>query len=214
MRIVLLGPPGVGKGTQAKYMAEKLDVPHISTGDIFRKNVSLKTELGRKAEEYMKAGKLVPDEIVIDMVADRLSEDDCRAGYILDGFPRTLKQAESLTEILGKLGQGLDLVLNIIAGEEEIVRRLSGRRSCKDCGAVFHIIYKPPRNDAVCDNCGGELYQRKDDTEEVIRERLKVYRETTGPLEEYYRNKNLLTEISGEGDIKDVQARINNKIKV
>lgn len=168
MRLILLGAPGAGKGTQAEYLSKRFSIPHISTGDILRENVKNETELGKKAKEYMDKGLLVPDEIVIEIVKDRLSKEDCKNGFLLDGFPRTIAQAEALDKVLEELGQKIDKVLNIEVPDEKILERMSGRRICKNCGASFHVIYRPPQKEGVCDVCGGELYQREDDKEETV----------------------------------------------
>lgn len=207
MRFVFLGPPGVGKGTQAEAVTEQFGIPHISTGDMFRAAMSDGSELGEKVKSYVENGELVPDEVTAELVARRLKEDDCAGGFLLDGFPRTVPQAEALEQILGELGQTLDAVVYLTAPEASIVRRLSGRRMCsnKECGANFHLEFKPPRSDMQCDLCGSKLYQRPDDSEETVRERLKVYREQTEPLVEWYREKGLLREVDASGEIDDVR---------
>ncbi len=207
MNIILLGPPGAGKGTQAAKIIQKYRIPQISTGDILRAAVREGTELGKKAKEYMDAGKLVPDEIVIGIIKERLSQDDCKNGYILDGFPRTVNQAKALDDMLNKMGSQIDYVICIDVPEEELVKRITGRRMCKDCGAVYHIINNPPKVDGVCDKCGGELYQRDDDKEETVRNRIKVYKEQTEPLIEYYKDK--VKMINGVGDIDEIFAQID-----
>ncbi|MBP3895445.1 MAG: adenylate kinase, partial [Mogibacterium sp.] len=186
MRAVLLGPPGAGKGTQAVKLVEKYGVPQISTGDIFRANIKEGTELGKKAQEYTNSGKLVPDELVVELVKDRLMQDDCKNGYLLDGFPRTIFQAEELDKFLAEQGQKLDAVINFDIEGEVLIERLTGRRLCKDCGASYHIKFSPPKKEGVCDRCGGALEQRKDDTRETATDRLKVYEESTAPLIGYY----------------------------
>lgn len=203
MRIILLGPPGAGKGTQAKSIVEKYDTPHISTGDIFRKNISEGTQLGTKAKEYMDKGLLVPDELVVDLVKSRLDEDDCKKGFLLDGFPRTVAQAEALDLVLGEAGK-LDKVVNIEVDKEALVKRITGRRMCKKCGAAFHLEFNPSKEADKCDYCGGELYQRDDDTEATVGKRIEVYFEQTMPLVEFYAAKNVLVTINGEQDIKKV----------
>ncbi len=216
MNIILLGPPGAGKGTQAKMISEKYGIPQIATGDILREAVAKGTELGKKAKEYMDRGELVPDEIVIGIVKERLKQPDCEKGFILDGFPRTLAQAEALDKMLEELGKKLDAVINIDVPEEEIVKRIVNRRTCKNCGAVYHLIFNPPKVEGKCDKCGGELYQRDDDKEETVRERLRVYRERTEPLIEYYKNKGLLYNVDGTKDIEGVFKQIDeilSKIK-
>lgn len=207
MRVVLVGPPGAGKGTQASAIAERFGIPKISTGDIFRANVSKGTPLGLEAKKYMDAGELVPDEVTIAMVRDRLAEPDAAGGFLLDGFPRTVAQAEALDGILGDLGAGLDAVLDMEADEEEVVRRLSGRRSCRNCGRIWHVEYDPPTQAGVCDACGGELYQRDDDHAETIRRRLEVYAEQTAPLVGYYAERGLLERIDAVGPVSEVGDR-------
>ncbi len=204
MNLILLGAPGAGKGTQAKMIAEKYNIPQIATGDMLREAVAKGTELGKKAKEYMDRGELVPDDVVIGIVKERLQQPDCERGFILDGFPRTLAQAEALDEMLKELGKKIDAVINISVPEEEVVRRIAYRRTCRSCGAVYHLIYNPPKEDNKCDKCGGELYQRDDDKEETVRERFKVYRERTEPLIDYYRKKGLLYEVDGTKDINGV----------
>lgn len=204
MKIVLLGPPGAGKGTQAKYIAEKYGLAHISTGDIFRKNISEKTPLGIKANEYIQKGQLVPDELTVAIVQERIKEDDCKKGFLLDGFPRTLPQADALSEALKAMGTNLDHVLNIEVPEENLVARLTGRRVCPGCGGSFHVIFNPPRRENICDHCGSELVQRADDSAETVKSRLYVYNKQTQPLIEYYSAKGLLRNIDGEQDIDKV----------
>ncbi len=208
MNLILLGAPGAGKGTQAKMIAEKYGLAHIATGDILREAVAKGTKLGMKAKEYMDRGELVPDEIVIGIVRERFKEPDCQKGFILDGFPRTLPQAEALDKMLEELGMKVDAVINIAVPEEEVVRRIAYRRTCRKCGAVYHLIYAPPKEDNRCDKCGGELYQREDDKEETVRERYRVYRERTEPLIEYYRKKGLLYEVDGTKSIEEVFKQI------
>ena len=198
MRAVLLGPPGAGKGTQAVRLVEKYGVPQISTGDIFRKNIKEGTELGKKAQEYMNAGQLVPDELVVDLVKDRLMQDDCVNGYLLDGFPRTIFQAEELDKFLAENGQKLDAVINFEVGYEALMERLTGRRLCKVCGASYHIKNMPPKVEGVCDRCGGELEQRKDDTRETAEKRIEVYEESTAPLIEYYTKAGTIRNFNAE----------------
>jgi adenylate kinase len=208
MNLILLGAPGAGKGTQAKFIVEKYDIPQISTGDMLREAVAKGTELGRKAKEFMDEGKLVPDDIVIGIVKERLKQKDCERGFILDGFPRTIAQAEALDKIMEEMGKKIDAVINISVPEEEVVRRIVNRRICRKCGAIYHLIYDPPKNSAVCDRCGGELYQRDDDREEVVRQRFAVYRRSTEPLIDYYRKKGILYDIDGRKDIRGVKAEI------
>ncbi|MDI9646105.1 MAG: adenylate kinase [Archaeoglobales archaeon] len=203
MNLILLGAPGAGKGTQAKRLAEKYKIAHISTGDMLRDAVARGSDLGKKAKEYMDRGELVPDDIVIGIVKERLKEEDCRNGFILDGFPRTLKQAEALDKILLELGKEIDAVINIFVPEDEVVKRIAYRRSCRRCGAVYNLIYDPPKGD-VCDKCGGDLYQRDDDKEEVVRERYRVYRNRTEPLIEYYRKRGKIIDVNGTRSIEDV----------
>jgi adenylate kinase len=200
MRAVLLGPPGAGKGTQAVKLVEKYGVPQISTGDIFRKNIKEGTELGKKAQEYMNAGELVPDEQVVDLVKDRLMQEDCANGYLLDGFPRTIFQAEELDKFLAGQGQKLDAVINFEVGHDELIKRLTGRRVCKKCGASYHIVNIPPKKEGVCDMCGGELEQRKDDTVETAENRISVYKESTAPLIGYYEKTGALKNFNAERD--------------
>lgn len=207
MRAVLVGPPGAGKGTQAQILAEELTIPKVSTGDIFRANVSGGTELGKKAKEFMDRGDLVPDEVTNAMVKDRLAQKDTAGGFLLDGFPRNVPQAETLKGMLADLGTSLDVVLELKVDEEEVVKRLSGRRSCPECGRVYHVEYDAPKVEGECDNEGAELYQREDDREETIRHRLKVYREQTAPLVEFYESEGLLATISATGPVAEVTAR-------
>ncbi|MBR8742188.1 adenylate kinase [Nocardiopsis sp. MG754419] len=208
----MVGPPGAGKGTQAQILAEELSIPKVSTGDIFRANVSGGTELGKKAKEFMDRGDLVPDEVTNAMVKDRLAQDDAAEGFLLDGFPRNVAQAETLQRMLADLGGGLDVVLELRVDEEEVVKRLSGRRSCPECGRVYHVEYDAPRTADACDNEGAALYQREDDREETIRHRLKVYREQTAPLVEYYSAEGLLATISATGPVAEVTARAQGAI--
>jgi adenylate kinase len=207
MRLVLVGAPGAGKGTQAKYIGQHFDIPAISTGDIFRANLAAKTPLGLEAKRYMDKGDLVPDKVTIGIVRDRLANDDTEPGFLLDGFPRTLPQAEALDEMLHELGIPLDVVLELKADEDEVVRRLSGRRTCRKCGHVWHTEFDPPKQEGVCDICGGELFQRDDDKPETIRRRLQVYNDQTAPLVDYYRDKGLLRTIEAEGRVDDVTRR-------
>jgi adenylate kinase len=213
MNLILLGAPGAGKGTQAKMISEKYGIPQISTGDMLRDAVAKGTELGRKAKEYMDRGELVPDEVVIGIVKERLQQPDCRKGFILDGFPRTIAQAEALDKMLGDLGMKIDAVINVAVPEEEVVKRIVNRRTCRKCGAVYHLIYNPPKEDNKCDKCGGELYQRDDDREETVRERYRVYRENTEPLIDYYRRKGVLFDVDGTKDIKGVFQEIDEILK-
>jgi len=199
MNLILLGPPGAGKGTQAQMIVERYCIPQISTGDILRSAVKENTALGLKAKAFMDQGQLVPDEVVIGIIDNRLRAPDCNPGFILDGFPRTIAQAEALQAILTKIGKSIHHVINIEVDPDELVRRLTGRRTCKNCGAMFHILFHPPKQDGVCDRCGGTLYQRADDKEETIRTRLKEYQKQTAPLIEYYQRKNMLRSIPGMG---------------
>jgi adenylate kinase len=207
MRLVLVGPPGAGKGTQAEFIAEFFSIPKISTGDIFRGNVSGGTELGRLAKKYMDAGDLVPDQVTNAMVRDRLGESDSADGFLLDGFPRNVSQAYELDGILGDLGTLLDVVLDLNVAHDEVVRRLSGRRTCKSCGHVWHVEYDRPQTEGVCGKCGGQLYQRDDDHPETVRHRLAVYGEQTAPLIEFYRARKQLVEIDALGTVEDVTER-------
>lgn len=204
LRAVLLGPPGAGKGTQAVRLVEKYEIPHISTGDIFRKNIKGGTELGKKAQEYMNAGALVPDELVVDLVKDRLQQDDCKNGFLLDGFPRTIFQAEKLDEFLSESNQKMDIVINLKVEKEALIKRLTGRRVCKDCGASYHIVNVPPKKEGVCDICGGELIQRKDDNIETVENRINVYEDQTAPLIGYYKEAGSLVDFDGEASLDEV----------
>lgn len=207
MRLVLVGPPGAGKGTQATYIAEHFAIPHISTGDIFRANLKQGTPLGLQAKEYMDKGELVPDSVTNEMVADRLTWDDASNGYLLDGYPRTLVQAEVFQGILSTTGKPLDAVIEFVADDAEVIERLSGRRTCTSCGRIFHIKNDPPSVEGVCDACGAELIQRADDAEEVISNRLRVYQEQTAPLISFYREAGVLISISATGAVNDVTSR-------
>lgn len=199
MNLILLGPPGAGKGTQAQRMVERYRIPQISTGDILRAAVKEITPLGVRAKEFMDQGQLVPDEIVIGIIEERLKIKDCDPGFILDGFPRTIPQAEALQPILNKIGKKIDHVINIEVDPEELVCRLTGRRTCKNCGSMFHLLFQPPKREGICDRCGGMLYQRSDDKEETIRTRLKEYEKQTAPLIQYYQGKKTLRSIQGMG---------------
>lgn len=212
MRIVLVGPPGAGKGTQAQFIASHLSIPKISTGDIFRVNVSEGTELGREAKAYMDRGDLVPDSVTIAMVRDRLAEGDTRDGFLLDGFPRTLTQAKALDETLDDMGVKLDVVLELVVDDDEVVRRLSGRRTCRVCGRVWHADFDPPTREGICDQCGGELFQRDDDREETVRHRLEVYAEQTAPLIDFYADKSILVGLDATGPVEDVTDRAINAL--
>jgi adenylate kinase len=208
MKIIMLGAPGAGKGTQAKMIAAKYGVPHISTGDIFRANIKNGTELGAKAKEYMDKGLLVPDELVVDLVIDRFKEDDCAKGYILDGFPRTIPQAEALDAALTAIGDSVDYAINVEVPDSNIIERMSGRRACVGCGATYHVVYNPTKVEGKCDTCGAELILRDDDKPETVKNRLKVYHDQTQPLIDYYKGKNILKEVDGTVDMNDVFAAI------
>ncbi len=213
MRLVLVGPPGAGKGTQAQFIASHFAVPKISTGDIFRTNVSDGTDLGLEARKYMDAGDLVPDEVTIGMVKERLSHDDTSEGFLLDGFPRTVQQAVVLDDMLAVHAVGLDVVLELVVDDEEVVRRLSGRRTCRRCGHVWHLDFDPPATEGVCDRCGGELFQRDDDSELTIRHRLEVYADQTSPLIGYYGDRGLLSGVDATGPVEDVTERAINALR-
>ena len=204
MKIIMLGAPGAGKGTQAKKIAAKYEIPHISTGDIFRANIKNGTELGKKAKTYMDQGLLVPDELVVDLVVDRVNQDDCTKGYVLDGFPRTIPQAEALDAALEKMGQKIDYAIDVDVPDENIINRMSGRRACVDCGATYHIVYNPPKKEGICDVCGQELVLRDDDKPETVKKRLDVYHDQTQPLIEYYQKAGVLAEVDGTMDMEDV----------
>lgn len=204
MNIILMGPPGAGKGTQAERIAKNFGLLHVSTGDMFREAVKEGTAMGKKAKEYMDKGTLVPDEIVVGIVKERLSKPDAADGVLLDGFPRTVEQAEALDEVLRELGLKLDAVLSVDVDEEELVTRLTGRRVCSNCGTTYHIKFNPPKVRNICDHCGSELYQRSDDTVETVKERLDVYKKQTFPLIEYYKRKGLFQSIDGNQDIEQV----------
>ena len=210
MNIILIGPPGAGKGTQAKRMVERLSIPQISTGDMFRAAVQAGTPMGRKAKEYMDKGSLIPDDVVIGVVDERLKKDDCKHGYVLDGFPRTLEQAKALDGLLAMAGSKLDHVVVIAVPDDYLVQRLTGRRTCKGCGYMHHIEFDKPKKEGICDKCGGELYLRDDDKEETIRQRLTTYNQQTSPLIEYYSAKGIVRTIDGTGAMNKVE----NAIKV
>lgn len=210
MRIAFLGPPGAGKGTQARDLARAWSVPHIATGDMLREAVAAGTALGREAKAYMDRGALVPDDVIIAMIAERLREPDARSGFLLDGFPRTIPQAEGLERLLKDIGQPLERVIYFDVAEPELVRRLTGRRVCRGCGHSFHVVSNPPRREGVCDACGGELYQRVDDSESTVRNRLGVYRTQTAPLLEWYTARRLLVTVEGEGPIADIARRVQD----
>lgn len=207
MRLILLGPPGAGKGTQAGRITATHHVPHISTGDILRANVKEGTELGREAKRYMDAGDLVPDEVIIGMVGARVGEPDAVEGFLFDGFPRTVPQAEALEALLVQRGTPLDVVLELVVDHDEVVRRLTGRRTCSGCGHIFHVEFDPPTTEGVCDACGGDLVQREDDTEDVVRNRLAVYREQTEPLVDFYSQRGLTRQLDAAGPVDEVTER-------
>ncbi|MBR4411420.1 MAG: adenylate kinase [Firmicutes bacterium] len=208
LRTILLGPPGAGKGTQAVNIVDKYGVPHISTGDIFRANIKNGTELGKRAQEYMNRGELVPDDLVIEIATTRLLEDDCKNGFLLDGFPRTVYQAEKLDEFLAAHGSKIDKVLDIAVEKEELITRLTGRRVCKACGASFHVVNIPPKTEGICDRCGGELIQRADDTIETVANRIDVYEKQTMPLVDYYEKAGNIAHIDGATGLDNVFADI------
>jgi len=207
-RVVLLGPPGAGKGTQAKLLQEEFGAVQISTGDILRKAVAEQTPLGKEATEFINSGALVPDSLIVNLVAERLREKDCEKGFLLDGFPRTIPQAESLDEILKRMGLNLNCALSVQVPQKIIVERLAGRRTCSQCGALCHVVFSPPKQSGVCDRCGGELYQRDDDREQTITNRLQVYENQTAPLLNYYSQRGLLRAVDGVGDIDQIRARV------
>ena len=208
MKIIMLGAPGAGKGTQAKQIAGKYSIPHISTGDIFRANIKNGTELGKKAKEYMDQGLLVPDELTCDLVVDRIGQDDCKNGFVLDGFPRTIPQAEALTNALNELGQKMDFAIDVDVPDENIVKRMSGRRACLECGATYHVVSIPPKKEGICDACGSELVLRDDDKPETVQKRLDVYHEQTQPLIDYYKKAGILKSVDGTQPMEDVFAEI------
>lgn len=208
MKIIMLGAPGAGKGTQAKMIADKYGVPHISTGDIFRANIKNGTELGMEAKKYMDQGLLVPDELTVKILLDRVAKDDCEKGYVLDGFPRTIPQAEVLGEALANIGDKIDFAIDVDVPDENIVRRMSGRRACLSCGATYHIEHVPPKAEGICDRCGKELVLRDDDKAETVKNRLNVYHEQTQPLIDFYEKKGVLKSVDGTVDMQDVFAAI------
>ena len=204
MKLIMLGAPGAGKGTQAKKIAEKYQIPHISTGDIFRANIKGQTELGMKAKSFMDQGMLVPDEITIGMLLDRIHEADCAGGYVLDGFPRTIPQAESLTKALAEMGTWIDYAINVDVPDDNIVSRMSGRRACLNCGATYHVAFNPPKTENVCNTCGQSLVLRDDDKPETVKKRLDVYHQQTQPLIDYYKKAGVLAEVDGTQNMEDV----------
>ncbi len=208
MKIIMLGAPGAGKGTQAKMIADQYGLPHVSTGDIFRANIKNGTELGRKAKEYMDQGQLVPDELTVEILLDRVSQEDCNNGYILDGFPRTIPQAEVLTTELSKRNESIDLAIDVEVPDENIIRRMSGRRACLSCGATFNISSVPPKVEGICDRCGNELVQRDDDKEETVKGRLEVYHKQTLPLIQYYKEQGVLKTVDGTKSVESIFAEI------
>ena len=210
MKIVMLGAPGAGKGTQAKMIAEKYMIPHISTGDIFRANIKNGTELGKQATEYMAKGQLVPDELTVKMLLDRVAQEDCKSGYVLDGFPRTIPQAEVLDKALTERGDHIDYAIDVNVPDENIIKRMSGRRACLTCGATYHIEHVPPKKEGICDACGNELVLRDDDKPETVKNRLDVYHKQTQPLIDYYTEKNILKTVDGTVDMMDVFGAITS----
>ena len=213
MNLLIMGPPGAGKGTQAEVLVKELNIVHISTGDMFREAIKQGTEMGKKAKEYMDQGALVPDEVVIGMVKERLSQPDTKGGFLLDGFPRTVEQAGALDTTLGSLGIKLDGVINIVVPLDKLMARLTGRRVCKGCGASYHVLFNPPKTEGKCNTCGGELYQRSDDNEESVGTRLKAYQDKTQPLIDYYKAKGLLLDVNGDQEIKKVLEDIVSALK-
>lgn len=208
MKIIMLGAPGAGKGTQADRIAERYQIPHISTGDIFRANIKQGTELGKKAKSYMDAGALVPDELVVDLVVDRIGQEDCKNGYVLDGFPRTIPQAQCLTDALAQKGESIDYAIDVNVPDENIVTRMAGRRACVNCGATYHIVTIPPKKEGICDKCGSELILRDDDKPETVLHRLEVYHNQTQPLIEYYEGQGKLRTVDGTKLMEDVFGQI------
>ena len=210
MKIIMLGAPGAGKGTQAKQIADKYSIPHISTGDIFRANIKNGTDLGKKAKEYMDQGLLVPDELTCDLVMDRIQQDDCKNGFVLDGFPRTIPQAEALDAALTKIGEAMDYAIDVDVPDENIVSRMSGRRACLDCGATYHIVSLPPKTEGKCDHCGSDLVLRDDDKPETVQKRLSVYHEQTQPLIDYYKKQGILKSVDGTQPMEAVFTAITD----
>jgi len=212
MNFILIGPPGSGKGTQAKMMVEKYQIPQISTGDILRGAVRDESPMGRQAKSFMDKGALVPDEVVIGIIEERLKKPDCKGGFILDGFPRTVAQAEALGDILKKMGIGIDHLINIEVRDDELLKRLTGRRTCRKCGGGYHVLFDPPKNEGICNECNGELYQRDDDKEDTIKSRLRVYHEQTAPVIEYYQKMDVTRNVDGVGKIDGIFKRIIDAI--
>ena len=212
MKIIMLGAPGAGKGSQASRIAKEYQLPHISTGDIFRANLKEETELGKRAKSFMDKGELVPDDITIAMLLDRIHKEDCKNGYILDGFPRTIPQAEALKEALAKKDEKIALALDVEASDELIIKRMAGRRTCPACGAIYHIVTLPPKTEGICDRCGADLIQRKDDNEETVKNRLKIYHEVTEPLISYYKKEGILEEIDGAEELDKVFEKVKRII--
>jgi adenylate kinase len=213
MRIIMLGAPGAGKGTQAKMISEKYGIPHISTGDIFRSNIKNGTELGKKAKTYMDQGQLVPDELTCDLVVDRIAKDDAKNGYVLDGFPRTIPQAEALKSALEKRGEKIDFAIDVDVPDENIVTRMSGRRACVSCGATYHIVYNPPKKEGICDSCGSSLVLRDDDKPETVKKRLDVYHKQTQPLIDYYQKDGVLVKVDGTQEIDTIFSQIQKLLE-
>ncbi|MBH1941238.1 adenylate kinase [Mobilitalea sibirica] len=213
MKVIMLGAPGAGKGTQAKRLAAKYGIPHISTGDIFRANIKEQTELGKKAKVYMDQGLLVPDELVVDLVVDRFKNPDCEKGYVLDGFPRTIPQAKALDEALAKHNDAIEFAIDVDVPDSNIISRMAGRRACVNCGGTYHVVTIPPKKEGICDVCGGELILREDDKPETVEKRLKVYHEQTQPLIDYYQNKGVLKSVDGTRHMDDVFADIVNIVE-
>ena len=213
MKIIMLGAPGAGKGTQAKLIAEKYGIPHISTGDIFRANIKEGTELGKEAKQYMDKGELVPDELTVRILLDRVGRDDCKNGYVLDGFPRTIPQATVLDNEVAKLGEKIDYAIDVEVPDENIIRRMGGRRACPKCGATYHVEHIPPKKEGICDTCGSELVLRDDDKPETVKSRLEVYHKQTQPLIDHYSKQNILRTVDGTKDMKEVFANIEKLLE-